>query len=310
MAPRKLTAMFVLAVDTSTPQVTAGIVRVSGPGGAGGGADAAPAVAELSARGHVDARAHNEVLTPLILEALDEAGVARADVSAVVVGCGPGPFTGLRVGMATAASFADAWSVPSHGVCSLDALARPGGSATPGDVLAVTDARRREVYAAAYRDGARVWGPAVMKAAGVADEVRAAVPDFEFGRFAGDAAKCADVAAGAGGDAAGAPEPVVDAAYPTPAGLVAAAIATLAEETGSADAAADSADSAHPADATALLSRDAEPLVALYLRRPDATPPKDKPRSPAIPEVPEAREMPETAVGKRHEGAGEAGERA
>lgn len=245
--------MFVLAVDTSTPRVTAGVVRVEGT-----------SLAELAVAGHVDARAHNEVLTPLILESLESAGIARADVSAVVVGCGPGPFTGLRVGMATAASFADAWGVPVHGPCSLDALAHPGGEPMAGDVLCVTDARRREVYAAAYRDGRRVWGPAVLKAADVAAEVIGAVGDFAFTALVGDEAKCADVAAGlaATGESAGAgAAPAIVAAYPSPAGLVAAVGPEVL-----------------PASA-------AEPLTALYLRRPDATPPKEKPKSPAIPDV-------------------------
>lgn len=257
--------MFVLAVDTSTPRVTAGVVRVEGF-----------AVTELSVAGHVDARAHNEVLTPLILESLGAAGISRADVSAVVPGCGPGPFTGLRVGMATAASFGDAWQVPVHGLCSLDALAHPGGEPMAGDVLAVTDARRREVYAAAYRDGGRVWGPAVLKAADVAAAVIEAVGDFEFTSLVGDEAKCGDVVAGlaeAGGDG-----PEIIAAYPSPAGLVAGAVADLADGRD-----ADERDSA--VDPEALLAAPAEPLVALYLRRPDATPPKDKPKSPAIPDV-------------------------
>ena len=78
-------------------------------------------------------------------------------LDAVVVGCGPGPFTGLRVGMATAAAYGHALGIPVHGVCSLDAI----GVDTAGDVLVVTDARRREVYWARYRDGVRVEGPAV-----------------------------------------------------------------------------------------------------------------------------------------------------
>lgn len=258
--------MFVLAVDTSTPRVTAGVVRVEGA-----------SLTELAVAGHVDARAHNEVLTPLILESLESAGISRADVSAVVVGCGPGPFTGLRVGMATAASFADAWGVPVHGPCSLDALAHPGGEPMAGDVLCVTDARRREVYAAAYRDGRRVWGPAVLKAADVAAEVIGAVGDFAFTVLVGDEAKCADVAAGpatarpAAGPAAGPAStgesadagsaPDIVAAYPSPAGLVAAAGPEV------------------------LFAPAAEPLTALYLRRPDATPPKEKPKSAAIPDV-------------------------
>ena len=73
------------------------------------------------------------------------------EIDAVVVGCGPGPFTGLRIGMATAAAFGHALGVPVYGVCSLDAI----GGQTTGEVLVVTDARRREIYWARYRDGVR-----------------------------------------------------------------------------------------------------------------------------------------------------------
>lgn len=286
--------MFVLAVDTSTPQVTAGLVRVVELPGAGlATGRLSPIIEELSSAGHVDARAHNEVLTPLIRQCLDDAGLkgdaARA-VGAVVVGCGPGPFTGLRVGMATAASFADAWGVPAHGACSLDALAHPGGEALRGDVMAVTDARRREVYAAAYRDGQRIWGPAVMAAAVCADAVLEDVPDFEPARLVGDEAKCADVLAGfeaAATDAAHNSATVIVPAYPTPTGLIAAAVAELEHEhdEDGPDADGDGEPDHTPFRATAALKAPAAPLVPLYLRRPDATPPKPKPKSPAIPDV-------------------------
>ena len=283
-----MTGMFVLAVDTSTPQVTAGLVRVAELPGADLATGAvAPIIEEIASAGHVDARAHNEVLTPLIRRCLDDAGLkgeaARA-AGAVVVGCGPGPFTGLRVGMATAASFADAWGVPAHGACSLDALAHPGGEPLRGDAMAVTDARRREVYAAAYRDGQRIWGPAVMSAAACAEAVLEDVPDFEPARLVGDEAKCADVLAGFGADAAKA---VITAAYPTPAGLIAAAVAELAHEhdEDGPDADGDGEPDHAPFRATAALAAPAAPLVPLYLRRPDATPPKPKPKSPAIPDV-------------------------
>ncbi len=98
-------------------------------------------VETLAERVTVDARAHAEQLTPNVLGAVSDAGISVADLDAVVVGCGPGPFTGLRVGMASAAAFGHALGVPVHGVCSLDAI----GVHTDGDVLVVTDARRREV---------------------------------------------------------------------------------------------------------------------------------------------------------------------
>ena len=139
-----LKAKVILAMDTATPAVTAGVLRLEG-------------VEVLAERVTVDARAHAEQLTPNVLAALADAGLTVNDLDAVVVGCGPGPFTGLRVGMATAAAYGHALGVPVHGVCSLDAI----GVETRGDALVVTDARRREVYWARYRDGVRVDGPAV-----------------------------------------------------------------------------------------------------------------------------------------------------
>src|SRR5690554_2135371 len=79
-----------------------------------------------------------------------------SDLEYVVVGTGPAPFTGLRVGLVTARTLGFAWGVPVLGVCSLDAL-----GAQHGDVTVVTDARRKEVYWARYAHGVRVDGPAV-----------------------------------------------------------------------------------------------------------------------------------------------------
>ena len=117
----------------------------------------------LAERVTVDARAHAERITPNVLAALADAGLTMADLDAVVVGCGPGPFTGLRVGMATAAAYGHALGIPVYGVCSLDAI----GGQTTGETLVVTDARRREVYWARYRDGVRIDGPAVSAPADV-----------------------------------------------------------------------------------------------------------------------------------------------
>lgn len=143
----------VLAIDTATPAVTAGVVRRVDGG-----------LELLAERVTVDARAHAETLTPNVIEALSEAGVAMADLDAVVVGCGPGPFTGLRVGMATAAAYGDALGIPVHGVCSLDAI---GVRLGDQDALVVTDARRKELYWARYRGNRRVEGPGVCAAADV-----------------------------------------------------------------------------------------------------------------------------------------------
>lgn len=199
----------VLALDTSTPAVTAGIVRRDD-------------LCVLAERVTVDARAHAERLTPNVVAALADAELTMAGLDAVVVGCGPGPFTGLRAGMATAAAYGHALGIPVYGVCSLDAI----GVRTSGEMLVVTDARRREVYWARYRDGVCTHGPAVNAPAEVDPGPARAVagsPDHAslFGL------------------------PVCEPHCPTPAGLVAAV-----------------------ADWTA----DPEPLVALYLRRPDAKP--------------------------------------
>jgi tRNA threonylcarbamoyl adenosine modification protein YeaZ len=149
----------ILAMDTATPAVTAGVVRLEG-------------VAVLAERVTVDARAHAEQLTPNVLAALADAGLTVNDLDAVVVGCGPGPFTGLRVGMATAAAYGHALGVPVYGVCSLDAIGIESG-ATTSEILVVTDARRREVYWARYRDGVRVDGPAVNAPADVPADAHA-----------------------------------------------------------------------------------------------------------------------------------------
>ncbi|CMR08991.1 ribosomal-protein-alanine acetyltransferase rimI [Mycobacterium tuberculosis] len=110
----------VLAIDTATPAVTAGIVRRHD-------------LVVLGERVTVDARAHAERLTPNVLAALADAALTMADLDAVVVGCGPGPFTGLRAGMASAAAYGHALGIPVYGVCSLDAI----GGQTIGDTLVV-----------------------------------------------------------------------------------------------------------------------------------------------------------------------------
>lgn len=157
--------MLILAIDTATPAVTAGVVRRDDG-----------AIDVLAERVTLDARGHAEQLTPNAVGALADAEVSFDDLDAVVVGCGPGPFTGLRVGMATAAAYGHALGLPVHGVCSLDAISID----TVGEVLVVTDARRREVYWARYRDGVRIDGPAVNAPADVpgADEALALPPGY------------------------------------------------------------------------------------------------------------------------------------
>jgi tRNA threonylcarbamoyl adenosine modification protein YeaZ len=92
------------------------------------------------------------------LPALVQEGLAVSDVDQVVVGMGPGPFTGLRVGIAFAQSFALARDIPVRGVCSLDAIA---AQINESDFIITVDARRKEVYWARYTNGVRVGQPAV-----------------------------------------------------------------------------------------------------------------------------------------------------
>lgn len=99
------------------------------------------------------ATAHGPSLPALVQEAL-----AISDVDEVVVGMGPGPFTGLRVGIAFAQSFALAREIPVRGVCSLDAIA---AQIQENDFIITVDARRKEVYWARYTDGVRVGEAAV-----------------------------------------------------------------------------------------------------------------------------------------------------
>jgi tRNA threonylcarbamoyl adenosine modification protein YeaZ len=145
--------VLVLALDTSTPASTAGLVEVAD--------DRLIGVAEQRT---VDPRAHGEKLAPEIAAVLAAAEARPRDLGAIVAGLGPGPFTGLRVGLVTAASMGQALGIPTYGVCSLDALGRAAG---PGRVLVATDARRREVYFATYVDGVRDAGPEVARPADV-----------------------------------------------------------------------------------------------------------------------------------------------
>jgi tRNA threonylcarbamoyl adenosine modification protein YeaZ len=112
-----------------------------------------------------DSRAHVEQLMPLIQRCLAAAQRRLAEVDQIVVGLGPGPFTGLRVGIVTAEVLASTLSLPLHGICSLDVLAaqhRADPGRVPGDFLVATDARRREVYWARYDSvGRRLGGPYV-----------------------------------------------------------------------------------------------------------------------------------------------------
>jgi tRNA threonylcarbamoyladenosine biosynthesis protein TsaB len=147
--------VLLLALDTATPAVTVAVARDG---------------VALATETVVDPRRHGELLAHGIDTVLKRAGVRPADLDAIAAGVGPGPFTGLRVGLMTARALGHALGVPVLGVCTLDVLAfeaaRTLGAA--GEFVVATDARRKEVYWARYVDGARVEGPAVNRPAEVA----------------------------------------------------------------------------------------------------------------------------------------------
>ena len=128
----------ILAIDTSTSRSCVAIIQGD----------------KVLYSGYRDgATAHGPSLPALVQEAL-----AVSDVDEVVVGMGPGPFTGLRVGIAFAQSFALASEIPVRGVCSLDAIA---AQVHESDFIITVDARRKEVYWARYVGGVRVGEAAV-----------------------------------------------------------------------------------------------------------------------------------------------------
>ncbi len=129
-----------LAIDTSTSRTTAGIIE-----------DGA-----LLWHGFRDgSTSHGEALPALVKQALN----LQPEIDQVVVGMGPGPYTGLRVGIAFARSLALARGIPVIGICSLDAIAAK--VVEVDSFLVATDARRKEVYWAKYQGGIRVAGPGV-----------------------------------------------------------------------------------------------------------------------------------------------------
>ncbi len=129
--------MITLALDTATPSPSLAVLRGQTP------------IAErsLTAQEGAGRRVAEEIHA-----VLGQAGLAVGDLERIVVGVGPGGFTGLRIGMATALALGQALAIPVLGVCSLETLALGMASVAPGAVLVPTiDARRREVFAAAYR---------------------------------------------------------------------------------------------------------------------------------------------------------------
>lgn len=216
--------MLVLALDTATAATAVALVTLEADG----------EVRPLARRRHVDPRAHGEQLAPQVEAVLAEAGATPGDLAALVAGVGPGPFTGLRVGLATAAAMAQSLDLPTYGVCSLDAI----GARSQGAALVATDARRREVYWAVYQDGQRRTGPAV----GRPDDLLPTCAEYGVARGYGEGAlRYRDVL--------GLPvaeEPL----HPDPPDLVRVARPRV------------------------LAKAPAEPLTPLYLRRPDAAEPR------------------------------------
>lgn len=140
-----------LAFDTATPAVTVAVH------------DGTRVVAEKTT---LDAMRHGELLAPAISAVLSAAGLVRQDLTAIGVGVGPGPFTGLRVGLVTARTLASVLEIPVYGVCTLDVLAAEAAAtgAVGEDFVVATDARRKEVYWATYdASGERLDGPQVSK---------------------------------------------------------------------------------------------------------------------------------------------------
>ena len=153
--------MLVLAFDTATPAVTVAV------------GDAERVLAQQTT---VDARRQGELLAASIEQVLSDAGVAVGDLDAIVAGAGPGPYTGLRVGLVTARVLGSALGVSAYGICTLDVIAADAVPAAAGrEFLVATDARRREVYWARYAPGGqRLSGPAVAAPATLPADLPAA----------------------------------------------------------------------------------------------------------------------------------------
>lgn len=147
--------MNVLAIDTSVG-VSVAVLRNNG---------------EITQSQTVDHGMQGELTAELISEVVTGSGLLVSEITDVVVGVGPGPFTGLRVGLVTAAVFAHARDISIHGICSLDAIAYDYEK----PCVVVTDARRKELYWARY-DGKRIGEPQVSKP----EDLLAQFPESEF----------------------------------------------------------------------------------------------------------------------------------
>jgi tRNA threonylcarbamoyl adenosine modification protein YeaZ len=144
-----------LAIDTSTSRTIVGIIDGDNI---------------LFEKFHEGATDHGRALSQLVAEALKVSHPPKR----VVVGMGPGPFTGLRVGISFAHAFGLARNIPVIGVCSLDAIA-----IDQSEYTVAIDARRKEIYWARYKDGVRIEGPSVSKPAEVDGFIMDLYPDMK-----------------------------------------------------------------------------------------------------------------------------------
>jgi len=143
--------VLVLGFDTATPTVSVALH------------DGERVLSQACA---TDARRHSELLAPMIAKVMADAGASRADLTDIAVGVGPGPYTGLRVGVVTARVLGSVLDIPVHGVCSLDVIAYAVRAGR--EFAAATDARRQEVYWARYdAAGRRTDGPHVGRAGSI-----------------------------------------------------------------------------------------------------------------------------------------------
>lgn len=122
-------------------------------------------------------RGHQERLAPLVQEAMAEAGLGFDKLERIGVTVGPGSFTGLRVGLAFAKGLASALSIPAVGIGALEALAHTES----GNVVAVLDAKRGQVYLQAFSDGAPVSAPDALPIETAAARVAEFAPDILIG---------------------------------------------------------------------------------------------------------------------------------
>ena len=144
-----------LAIDTSTSRTIVGIIDGDNV---------------LFEKFHEGATDHGRALSQLVAEALKVSHPPKQ----VVVGMGPGPFTGLRVGISFAHAFGLARNIPVVGVCSLDAIA-----IVESEYTVAIDARRKEIYWARYKDGVRIEGTSLSKPAGVDGFIIDQYPDMK-----------------------------------------------------------------------------------------------------------------------------------